>query len=178
MLIFGLFPNHALNVTIPTILTDTLKKVDSTIADNRKARHDYFFEEQLEAGIELQGWEVKSLRAGKAQISDSYVIFKRGEAFLLNAIITPLLTASTHIVPESARTRKLLLHQREIMRLQGSREREGYTLVPLKMYWKGNKVKILIALAKGKKEFDKRATKKERDWQRQKQQVMKRHTLI
>lgn len=163
---------------MPGILTEAYKKVDSNIAENRKARHDYYFEDQIEAGIELQGWEVKSLRAGKAQISDSYVVFRKGEAFILNSVITPLMTASTHIVPESSRSRKLLLHHNEIMRLQGSREREGYTLIPLKLYWKNNRVKVLIALAKGKKDFDKRASEKERDWQRQKGQVMKRHTLI
>lgn len=151
--------------------------MDTTIAENRKARHDYAFEEQLEAGLELQGWEVKSLRASKAQLSDSYVIFRQGEAFLLNTVITPLLTASTHVVPEASRTRKLLLNHREIMRFQGKREREGYTVIPLKLYWKHNRVKVLIALAKGKKEYDKRATQKERDWERHKGQVMRRHTI-
>lgn len=162
---------------ITVILPKALTKVDSTIAENRKARHDYFFEDQIEAGLVLEGWEVKSLRAGKVQISDSYVIFKKGEAFLLNAVVTPLPTASTHIVPGNSRTRKLLLQKREIMRLQGQREREGYTLVPIKLYWKHNHVKILIALARGKKEFDKRATTKEREWQRHKSQIMKRHTF-
>jgi len=152
--------------------------VDKVIAENRKARHDYSFEDQIEAGVSLEGWEVKSLRAGKAQITDSYVVFRRGEAFLLNANITPLLTASTHIVPEQSRSRKLLLQKREIMRLQGQRERQGYTLVPIKLYWKHNRVKVLIALAKGKKEYDKRATQKARDWQRQKAQVMHRHTQV
>ncbi len=150
--------------------------MDSTIAENRKARHDYYFEDQIEAGISLEGWEVKSLRAGKVQITDSYVVFKRGEAFLLNAIVTPLSTASTHVIPMTTRTRKLLLQKREIMRLQGQREREGYTLIPLKLYWKGSRVKVLVAVAKGKKEFDKRAATKARDWQKQKSQVMKRHT--
>lgn len=160
------------------ILTKISIKVDTTIAENRKARHDYHFEDQIEAGIALQGWEVKSLRAGKAQISDSYVIFKHGEAYILNSLITPLATASTHIIPEPSRSRKLLLHHREIMRLQGQREREGYTLIPLKLYWKNNRVKVLIALAKGKKEYDKRASAKERDWQRHKAQIMRRHTQI
>lgn len=152
--------------------------MERTIAENKKARHDYFFEEQIEAGIALEGWEVKSLRAGKVQITDSYVIVKRGEAFWLNGIITPLPTASTHFFPENSRTRKLLLHKREIIKLQTQREREGYTLVPVKLYWKASVVKVLIALARGKKEFDKRATTKDRDWQRQKSQVMKRHTQI
>ena len=162
---------------MPAILTDLTPKVDSTIAKNRKASHDYSFEDQVEAGLVLEGWEIKSLREGKVQIADSYVIFKKGEAFLLNAIITPLPTASTHFIPEPSRTRKLLLNHREIMRLQGLREREGYTLVPLKLYWKHNHVKVLIALAKGKKEFDKRASEKARDWERNKSQIMKRHTL-
>ena len=151
--------------------------METTIAENRKARHDYAFEDKIEAGIELEGWEVKSLRAGKAQINDSYVIFKRGEAFVLNSLITPLSAASTHVIPESSRSRKLLLHKKEIMRLQGQREREGYTIIPLKLYWKANRVKILITLAKGKKEYDKRATEKERDWERHKASVMRRHTL-
>ena len=150
---------------------------DSEIALNRKARHDYFIEEQIEAGLVLQGWELKSLRAGKAQINDSYVIFRRGEAFLLNTLITPLASASTHVITEPTRNRKLLLQQRELKHLFGKSEQSGYTIVALKLYWQANHVKVLIGLAKGKKEYDKRATAKDRDWQRQKAHVLKRNNL-
>ena len=146
---------------------------NQTIAVNRKANHDYFIEERFEAGIVLEGWEVKSLRAGKTQLDQSYVIVKNGEAWLLGGNITPLQTASTHIHPDPQRTRKLLLHQREIDKLIGNIERKGYTLVPLSLYWKGKHVKLQIGLAKGKKAHDKRATEKERDWQRQKQRIVK-----
>ena len=149
--------------------------MDKMIAENRRARHDYFFEEQIEAGIELQGWEVKSIREGRVQLVDSYIVTRNTQAFLLNALITPLLSASTHIVPESNRTRKLLLHKREIHRLIGLRERSGYTLIPVKLYWKANHVKVLVAVAKGKKEYDKRASEKDKDWQRQQGQIMRRH---
>ncbi len=149
----------------------------SEIALNRKARHDYTLEEQIEAGLVLEGWEVKSLRQGRAQISDAYVVFKKGEAYLLNAMITPLQTASTHISPESSRSRKLLLHAKELTRLLGKNQEKGYTLIPLKLYWKKNRAKVLIALGKGKKEYDKRASEKERSWERQKAQVLRRHTL-
>ncbi len=149
----------------------------SEIALNRKARHDYTLEEQIEAGLVLEGWEVKSLRQGRAQISDAYVVFKNREAYLLNAMITPLQTASTHITPESSRSRKLLLHAKELTRLLGKNQEKGYTLIPLKLYWKKNRAKVLIALGKGKKEYDKRASEKERSWERQKAQVLRRHTL-
>lgn len=148
-------------------------KSDATIAINRKAHHEYSIEERYEAGIALHGWEVKSLREGRIQIDQSYVIVKNGEVWLLGAQITPLQTVSTHIHPDPIRTRKLLLHQREISRLIGNVERKGYTLTPLKMYWKGNHVKLEIGLAKGKKLYDKRATEKERDWQRDKQRALK-----
>lgn len=163
---------------MPLIVTNILwvSIVANDIAQNRKARHDYAIEEQIEAGLVLQGWEIKSLRQGRAQIGDSYVVFKKGEAFLLNAVITPLQTASTHVVPEPSRSRKLLLHAREIARLLGKRQESGYTLIPLKLYWKSNRVKVLIAVAKGKKEYDKRASEKQRDWQRHKGQIMRRHT--
>jgi SsrA-binding protein len=151
--------------------------VGSEIALNRKARHDYTLEEQIEAGLVLEGWEVKSLRQGRAQISDAYVVFKNREAYLLNAMITPLQTASTHITPESSRSRKLLLHAKELTRLLGKNQEKGYTLIPLKLYWKKNRAKVLIALGKGKKEYDKRASEKERSWERQKAQVLRRHTL-
>jgi SsrA-binding protein len=152
---------------------DKEKSGDGTIALNKKARHEYFIEERFEAGLALEGWEVKSLRAGRTQISDSYVIIKNAEAFLLGALITPLQTASTHIHPDPTRTRKLLLHREELRKLIGSVERKGYTLIPLALYWKKNRVKLEIGLAKGKKLHDKRATERDRDWQRDKERVMK-----
>lgn len=145
---------------------------NSRIAENRKARHEYAIEETLEAGVVLQGWEVKSLRAGKGSIVDSYVIIKNGEAFLLNSVITPLLSASTHVSPVNSRTRKLLLNKKELKRLIGAVERKGYTIVGLSMYWKNSFVKISIGVAKGKKLHDKRQTEKERDWQREKARVL------
>ncbi len=145
---------------------------NSRIAENRKARHEYAIEETLEAGVVLQGWEVKSLRAGKGSIVDSYVIIKNGEAFLLNSVITPLLSASTHVSPVNSRTRKLLLNKKELKRLIGAVERKGYTIVALTMYWKNSFVKISIGVAKGKKLHDKRQTEKERDWQREKARVL------
>jgi len=149
-------------------------KSDNNIARNRKAFHDFFIEDKYEAGIALQGWEVKSLRAGKVQIQDSHVFIKDGEAWVSAALITPLLSASTHITPDPRRYRKLLLHKMEINRLIGAVERKGYTLVPLSMYWKHGKVKMEIGLAKGKQMHDKRASEKDRDWQRQKERMMKR----
>jgi len=146
----------------------------STIALNKKARHDYALEERFEAGIALEGWEVKSLRAGRVQLRDSYVLVKDNEAWLLGALITPLPTASTHIQPDAQRTRKLLLHRAELNKLIGAVERKGYALVPTALYWKRGRAKLEIALAKGKKEHDKRATLKDRDWQRQKQRIMKK----
>lgn len=151
----------------------TKKQMDSSIALNRKAGFDYFIETQYEAGLVLEGWEVKSLRAGKVNLSDAHVIIKYGEAFLLGAQIQPLQTASTHIFPDPVRTRKLLLNKKELNQLIGSVERQGYTIVPLSLYWKKNKIKIKIALAKGKKDFDKRATIKDREWQRDKSRLMK-----
>jgi SsrA-binding protein len=146
---------------------------DSTIALNRKARFDYFIEENLEAGLVLEGWEVKSLREGKAQISEAYVILRDGEAFLLGALITPLLSASTHVHADPTRTRKLLLSRQEIDRLVGAVERKGYTLVPLSLYWQRGRAKLDVGLAKGKKQHDKRAADKDRDWQREKARVLK-----
>ncbi len=148
-------------------------KPSNTIALNKKARHDFFMEDRLEAGLVLQGWEVKSLRAGRVQLRDSYVIVKDGEAFLLGAIVTPLPTASTHIQPDPTRTRKLLLHRDELSRLIGAVERKGYALIPTSMYWKKGRAKLEVTLAVGKKAHDKRATLKERDWQREKQRVLK-----
>ncbi|MCL5272693.1 MAG: SsrA-binding protein SmpB [Gammaproteobacteria bacterium] len=150
------------------------QKANATIAQNRKATFDYFIEERFEAGLVLEGWEVKSLRAGRIQLDQSYVVIKNAEAFLFGAQITPLQTASTHINPDPLRTRKLLLKHRELSKLIGNVERKGYTLVPLNLYWKNNRVKLEIGLAKGKKLHDKRATEKERDWQRQKQRLFKR----
>lgn len=145
----------------------------STIALNKKARHDYFIEQTYEAGLVLEGWEVKSLRAGRVQLKESYVIIKEGEAWLLGSHISPLSTASTHIHPEPMRTRKLLLHQRELDQLIGAVERKGYALVPLALYWKKGRAKLEIGLAKGKKQHDKRAVEKDRDWQREKQRLLK-----
>lgn len=144
------------------------------IALNKKARFDYSIEETLEAGLALEGWEVKSLRNGRAQITESYVHVRDGEAWLLGAQITPLLTASTHIHPDPTRTRKLLLNRRELDRLVGAVERKGYTLVPLNLHWSKGRVKLDIGLAKGKKMHDKRASVKERDWKRQQGRLLKK----
>jgi SsrA-binding protein len=151
------------------------KKSDGggTIALNKKARHDYFIEERLEAGLALQGWEVKSLRAGRVQLVDSYVIIKDGEAWLLGSLITPLPTVSTHYTPDPTRTRKLLLHRHQLDKLIGAVERKGYTLLALALYWSHGKVKVEIGLAKGKQAHDKRESEKERDWQREKQRLLK-----
>jgi SsrA-binding protein len=143
------------------------------IAENRKARHDYFIEETYEAGLVLQGWEVKSLRAGRAQLKEAYVFVKDGEAWLFGAHVSALPTASTHVVPDPIRTRKLLLNRAELNGLIGAVERRGYTLVPLELYWKAGRAKLRIGLAKGKKEHDKRATSKDRDWQREKSRLLK-----
>ncbi len=143
------------------------------IALNKRARHEYFIEENTEAGMVLQGWEVKSLRAGKAQITEGYVLVKDGEAWLIGAHIAPLKTTSTHVVADPTRTRKLLLHRRELDRLIGAVERKGHTIVPLKLYWKQGKAKLEIGLAKGKQAHDKRATEKDRDWQREKARVLR-----
>ncbi|MBU2755374.1 SsrA-binding protein SmpB [Acidithiobacillus sp. CV18-2] len=145
----------------------------STIALNREARHEYFIEERFEAGIALEGWEVKSLRAGRLQLKDSYVVIKNGELWLLGAHVSPLPTASTHIQPDPTRTRKLLMHRLEINRLIGAVERKGFTIVPLAMYWKQGRAKTEIALVKGKQAHDKRATLKEREWQRDKARILK-----
>jgi len=143
------------------------------IAENKKARFDYAIEDTFEAGLALEGWEVKSLREGRGQITESYVHIRNGEAWLLGAQITPLGTASTHIRPDPTRTRKLLLHRQELDRLIGAVERKGYTLVPLNLHWKHGRVKLDVGLAKGKKEHDKRATVKDRDWKRQQSRIMK-----
>jgi SsrA-binding protein len=149
------------------------KKSPNTIAQNRRARHEYELSETFEAGIVLEGWEVKAIREGKAQLTDAYVLLRNGEAFLLGAAITPLVSASTHVVPEPQRTRKLLLHAKELARIFAATQQKGFTCVATSMYWKGNRVKVAIALGKGKKLHDKRATARDRDWDRQKERLMK-----
>ena len=146
-----------------------------TIALNKRARHDYHLEQRYEAGMALQGWELKAIRAGRAHIGESYAVVRKGEIFLFGAQITPLIQASTHVVADDRRTRKLLLHKHEIDVLVGKVERDGYTLIPTALYWKGSKVKAELALAKGKQAHDKREASKERDWQREKQRAMRRH---
>lgn len=146
---------------------------NSLIADNRKSRHDYFIEETFEAGLSLQGWEVKSIRAGRVQLKESYILVKNGELYLFGAHISPLKTTSTHYVADPVRNRKLLLHRREISHLIGSVDRKGYTIVPVKLYWKAGRVKLQIALGKGKKLHDKRETIRQREWDREKQRIMK-----
>ena len=147
----------------------------NTIALNKQARHDYFLEERLEAGLALKGWEVKSLRQARVQLKESYVLIKDAQAWLLGARIAPLPSASTHVSPDPVRTKKLLLHRAELNRLIGAVERRGYTLVPTAMYWKKGRAKLEIALGKGKKQYDKRAVEKDRDWQREKQRLTRRH---
>src|SRR3546814_928408 len=146
-----------------------------TVALNKRARHEYHLEERFEAGLALQGWELKSIRAGRANITESYAVVRGGELFLFGAQITPLISASSHVVADDRRTRKLLLHRREIDQLVGSVERDGSTLVPTALYWKGNKVKAELALAKGKQAHDKREATKERDWAREKQRALRQH---
>ena len=148
---------------------------DRTIALNRRARHDYQLDQRFEAGMALQGWELKAIRAGRANIGESYAMVRDGELFLYGAQITPLIQASTHVIADPKRSRKLLLHRREIDNLIGRVQRDGYTLVPTAMYSKGNKVKLEIALAKGKQSHDKRQASKERDWDRDRQRVMRAH---
>ena len=149
------------------------KQPSNTIAQNRRARHDYFIEDKFEAGVALQGWEVKSIRAGKVQLTDTYIFFKNGEAWLLNAEISPINTVSTHFVTNPRREKKLLMSRREIDRLQGAAEQKGYTVLCTAMYWKSHLVKVQVALAKGKQNHDKRDTEKQRDWDRQKQRIMR-----
>jgi len=146
-----------------------------TIALNRSARHDFHLEDRYEAGIVLQGWEMKSIRAGRMNMGDAYAMIKNGEIFLFGSQITPLIQASSHVIADDRRTRKLLLHRREIDKLVGRVEREGYTLIPTACYWSRNKVKLELALAKGKQSHDKRATEKDRDWAREKQRTMRSH---
>ena len=154
------------------------KKQDNTnprIADNKKAAYNYFFEERLEAGMVLEGWEVKALREGKVQLTDGYVLIRDGEMFIVGCQINPLKSASTHVNPDAIRTKKLLLHKEEIRRLTGKVEQKGYTLVPLNLHWKAGKVKCEIALAKGKAEHDKRDTIKDREGKREVERALKVH---
>ena len=144
-----------------------------SIVQNKKAFHDYFIEEKYEAGIVLEGWEVKAIRDNRTNIKEAYVIIQRGEIYLIGCHITPMGSASTHIRPDAIRTRKLLLHSEEISKLIGKVERSGYTLVPIDMHFKGGRIKIEIGLAKGKKQFDKRHAEKERDWKRDKARIMR-----
>lgn len=157
----------------PTSDKNKNKNKITQIALNRKASHEYFLEEKLEAGVVLQGWEVKSLRAGKANISDAYVILREGEAWLFGSNITPLNAASSHVYTAPMRDRKLLLKSRELSKMIGNIQKKGYTCVPLSLYWKGSLVKCQIALAKGKQLHDKRQTEKEKDWQRDQRRIMK-----
>jgi SsrA-binding protein len=147
----------------------------STIALNRKARHEFHLEDRFEAGLSLEGWEVKALRAGKGNLTEAYVLLKDGEAFLFGSRIEPLKEASTHVSPDPTRTRKLLLHKSELGKIFGGVQKQGFTCVPLALYWKKGLVKCEIALAKGKQKHDKRATEKERDWKRQKQRLLKQN---
>lgn len=147
-----------------------------SIVQNRKATHDYFIEERYECGLVLEGWEVKAIRAGRSHLTEAYVIIRDAELFLIGAHITPLASASTHVTPDPTRTRKLLLKEAEIGRLIGKVERAGYTLVPLDLHYTRGRIKVEIGLAKGKKQHDKRATEREREWQREKQRVMKGDT--
>lgn len=144
-----------------------------SIADNKKAFHDYFIEERHEAGLALEGWEVKAIRAGRAQIKEAYVILRNGELFLLGAHISPLIQASSHIKPDPVRTRKLLMHAGEISKLIGKVERAGYALVPLDLHYTRGRIKLSLGLAKGKKQYDKRESEKQRDWDREKNRLMK-----
>lgn len=144
-----------------------------SIVDNKKAFHDYFIEDKFEAGLVLEGWEVKAIRAGRVQLKEAYVVVKSAEVFLIGCHISPLISASTHVNPDPTRSRKLLLHAEEINKLIGKTERAGFTLVPLDLHFVKGRVKLQIGLAKGKKEFDKRATVKEREWQREKQRIVR-----
>jgi SsrA-binding protein len=150
------------------------EKAPRLIAENRKARFEYFIEERYEAGLVLQGWEVKAMRAGRAQLAEAYVYLRNGEAFMTGAHVSPLPSTSSHVVADPVRTRKLLLNDSELKGLIGAVERKGYTLVPLELYWKNGRAKLQVGLAKGKKQHDKRAVDKDRDWQRDKARLLKR----
>lgn len=153
-----------------------LEQTRARIAKNKKAAFNYLIEERFEAGLALQGWEVKSMRAGKAQLSEAYVTVKDGEIWLFGAHMTPLSSASSHVEADPTRTRKLLMHRREIDRLTGLVERRGFTLVPLELYWKQGRAKLAVGLARGKRKRDKRAAEKDRDWARDKERILKHHS--
>ncbi len=157
------------------ILSYLSPRVLMSIAQNKKAFHDFFIEEKYEAGIVLEGWEVKAIRDNRANIKEAYVIIQRGEVYLIGCHVTPLGAASTHIRPDAIRTRKLLLHNEEIAKLIGKVERAGYTLVPLDLHFKDGRVKVQIGLAKGKKQYDKRDAEKERDWERERGRIVRAH---
>jgi SsrA-binding protein len=158
-----------------SILSYLSPRVLMSIAQNKKAFHDFFIEEKYEAGIVLEGWEVKAIRDNRANIKEAYVIIQRGEVYLIGCHVTPLGAASTHIRPDAIRTRKLLLHNEEIAKLIGKVERAGYTLVPLDLHFKDGRVKVQIGLAKGKKQYDKRDAEKERDWERERGRIVRAH---
>jgi len=147
-----------------------------SIVENRKAFHEYFIEERFEAGLALEGWEVKAMRAGRAHLTEAYVVVKNGELLLLGAHVTPLSTASTHVHADPVRTRKLLMHREEINRLVGKVERAGYTLTPLNLHFKNGRIKLEVGLAKGKKQHDKRATLRDREWNREQQRLLRNRT--
>jgi SsrA-binding protein len=149
------------------------KSPDNVIAVNRKARHEYFIEDSFEAGLALEGWEAKSLRAGRAQLTEAYVVIRNGEAWLVGAHLAPLTSTSTHVSADPTRSRKLLLHRNELDRLVGAVERKGYALVPLDLHWRKGRAKLNVGLARGKKQHDKRTSAKDRDWQRQKERILK-----
>ncbi len=155
-------------------MNDSNKKTQKTIAVNKRARFEFAIEERIEAGLALEGWEVKALREGRVQFADSYVLLKNNEAFLFGCLINPLPTVSTHITPDPTRTRKLLLHRRQLDQLIAAVDRKGYTVVPTAMYWSKGRAKVEIGMAKGKKQHDKRKVVKERDWEREKGRIMKR----
>jgi len=154
-------------------MTAKKKPAANNVAENRKARHEYSIEDRYEAGMALQGWEVKALRANRLQLKEGYVLLRDGEAYLFGAHLSPLPTTSTHVIADPVRSRKLLLHRRQLDKLIGEVERKGYTLVPLRVYWKDGRAKLEIGLAKGKKQHDKREDERDRDWQRDKARVMK-----
>jgi SsrA-binding protein len=155
------------------VSTNKVKPVPALIAENRKARHEYFIEDRYEAGLALMGWEVKSLRAGRVQLTESYVHIRNGEAYLVGTHLSPLNSASSHVVADPTRNRKLLMNRSEIDHLVGCVEREGYSLIPLELYWKRGRAKLRLGLAKGKKQHDKRATEKDRDWDRHKGRILR-----
>lgn len=156
------------------MMAKSSQRSPASIAQNKKARFNYFIEERFEAGLALQGWEVKSLRAGKAQLSEAYVTLREAEAWLFGSHITPLSSASSHVEADPTRTRKLLMHRREIDRMTGLVERRGFTLVPLELYWKQGRAKLAVGLARGKRKQDKRAAEKDRDWARDKARLLKK----